>query len=101
MFRQCGTAGRENQTGVIVEKVAVAPAERAMGVTVTGRFFAVLGKPLGYHPAEIAAGHSCLIEPAGSQGKIPHVCTCVLGADVGSPKNRKSRTQTLVNQTGL
>jgi hypothetical protein len=93
-FRQCDAAGRENQTGVIVEKVAIATAERSMGVVVTGRFLAVLGKPLGYHPPEIAAGHSHLIQPAGSQGKIPHVRTRVLGADGGSPKKSESRAQT-------
>ena len=100
MFRQCGAAARDNQTGVIVEEVAIGTAERAMGVIVTRRFLAVLCEPLGYHPAEIAAGHACLIQPAGSQGKIPHVRTSVLGADVGSPKKSEPRAQTFVNQRG-
>jgi hypothetical protein len=80
---------------VIVEKVTIATAERAMGIVVTGSFLPVFGKPLRYHPAEIAAGYSYLIQPAGSEGKIPHVDTSVLGADIGSPKNGESRTQTL------
>jgi hypothetical protein len=98
MFRQRGAAGRKNQTGVVIEKVAGITKECPMRMILTWCFLAVLGKPSGYHPTEIAAGHSGLIEPAASGGKVPHVRTGGVRADVSFPKKGESGTQACVNQ---